>query len=274
MRKDWIKDELVLSLGYYFFIYQKNTRLNDVITFTNDLNKKTKMDRSYKGIKMRFSNFDMLNPNKASKGFKNTGNECKIVWNEYVKSGIPSNKLKEEFLIFVKTYASDIKMYSKYIKELEELKFIDLDDLDLLSSDEIGDSDIVESLDYSPKAKPEVATDVKNNKYVRNRNESMKVIKFYNYKCNLDPSHVSFVGKNDKQYMEAHHLIPFANQDYYDNSLDCAANIICLCPNCHRKLHHGKNIVEELKKLYSDRKDKLEKSGIKVSFDDLLKYYE
>ena len=74
--------------------------------------------------------------------------------------------------------------------------------------------------------------------------------------------------------MEAHHLIPLNAQDDFDNSLDVDANIVCLCPNCHRKLHFGENIHSELSKLFKLREESLERSGLKISFDKLLGIYE
>lgn len=74
--------------------------------------------------------------------------------------------------------------------------------------------------------------------------------------------------------MEAHQLIPIGAQDDFNNSLDVDANIVCLCPNCHRKLHYGANIDGDLLDLFNRQKLLLEKSGIKISFNDLKKYYK
>ncbi len=74
--------------------------------------------------------------------------------------------------------------------------------------------------------------------------------------------------------MEAHHLVPLQKQELFKTSLDVDANIVCLCPLCHRKLHYGKDIREELKKLFDTRKELLEKSGIVISFEKLLSFYE
>ncbi|MCK9482314.1 MAG: HNH endonuclease, partial [Bacteroidia bacterium] len=38
-------------------------------------------------------------------------------------------------------------------------------------------------------------------------------------------------------FVEAHHLIPMSEQTNYEKSLDVEANIVALCPNCHRKVH-------------------------------------
>lgn len=110
--------------------------------------------------------------------------------------------------------------------------------------------------------------------FQRNQETAKKSIQRANYKCDIDESHSSFISKNGKPYMEAHHLIPLGTQDYFDYSLDVDANIICLCPNCHRKLHYGQDIIEDLLKLYNDRLHSLRESGIIISFDDLCALYQ
>lgn len=44
---------------------------------------------------------------------------------------------------------------------------------------------------------------------------------------------------NKKPYMEAHHLIQMSAQDNFYSTLEFADNIVCLCPNCHRKIHRA-----------------------------------
>ena len=79
--------------------------------------------------------------------------------------------------------------------------------------------------------------------------------------------------------MEAHHLIPRKYQQlYYDElhiNIDCVQNIVALCPNCHRTLHHS--IFEEkeeiLKRLYELKKEDLMSIGIDITLDELISYY-
>ena len=67
-----------------------------------------------------------------------------------------------------------------------------------------------------------------------------QVIEMAEYKCEINPAHKSFVAEsNNMPYMEAHHTIPMELQDEFDKSLDVYANIICLCPLCHRQIHYG-----------------------------------
>lgn len=97
---------------------------------------------------------------------------------------------------------------------------------------------------------------------------------YSNYKCNIDNSHESFVTKNGKSYMEAHHLIPLSAQADFDYSLDIDANIVSLCPMCHRKLHHGKDIESEIKKLFDLKNELLKKSGIEIILEELFENYD
>ncbi len=77
--------------------------------------------------------------------------------------------------------------------------------------------------------------------------------------------------------MEAHHLIPmkYYYDSDYNHDIDVPGNIVSLCPNCHRKVHHGTNDVKEslIRFLYEKRREKLKTFGILVSLDKLLKYY-
>lgn len=97
-----------------------------------------------------------------------------------------------------------------------------------------------------------------------------------NFECEIDINHRSFTSKKYyKQYVEAHHIIPISLQDKYKNKLDKEANIISLCPNCHRTLHHG--IKEERETLldiiYNLRSERLDKIGIKLDKESLFKMY-
>ena len=95
--------------------------------------------------------------------------------------------------------------------------------------------------------------------------------------CAYDDSHFTFISKkSEHMYVEAHHLIPISLSDNFDNSLDVEANVIPLCSICHDCIHHGTNDdrTKLLKKLYHKRKDRLEKAGISISFEQLLLFYD
>lgn len=70
-------------------------------------------------------------------------------------------------------------------------------------------------------------------------------------------------------------MIPKAFQDDFNYSLDVPANIIAVCPNCHRRLHHTKmsQIAEVVQQIYSDRPTALRQADTFVPVDKLLNYY-
>lgn len=67
-----------------------------------------------------------------------------------------------------------------------------------------------------------------------------QVIMSSGYKCEINENHKTFTSDSTRHpYMEGHHGIPIRKQDKFNYSLDIYANIISLCPICHRLLHYG-----------------------------------
>lgn len=94
------------------------------------------------------------------------------------------------------------------------------------------------------------------------------------YCCEHNSEHQTFIAKSTNHaYMEGHHLIPMKHQDNFDCSIDVYANIVCLCPICHKLLHYGqtkeKSFVAE--SLYEKRQARLIQSGIDISKHDFLR---
>lgn len=111
--------------------------------------------------------------------------------------------------------------------------------------------------------------------YARSPILKKQVIEIADYKCELNAEHATFIAKsNNKPYMEGHHALPISLQEHFDNSLDVYANIVCLCPVCHRLLHYGidSEKKEAVDKVYYSRKDRLAKSGIRLSCDEFEQY--
>ncbi|WP_375179924.1 HNH endonuclease [Enterococcus rotai] len=116
----------------------------------------------------------------------------------------------------------------------------------------------------------------KGSHYPRNAIENLNAKVSNNWLCIVDSSHKTFTSAaNSKPYVEAHHLIPMAAQDNHSNTLDFANNIVTLCPNCHRKIHHA--CVDEKKgmivNLFNKRKNIYKKHGIEITQKQLLSYY-
>lgn len=85
------------------------------------------------------------------------------------------------------------------------------------------------------------------------------------YTCEVNVNHHSFIARsNQKPYMEGHHLVPLNAQNDFNYSLDVYANVVCLCPVCHRMLHYGckRDIEPVLERFWKARHTRLEKSGL------------
>ena len=87
--------------------------------------------------------------------------------------------------------------------------------------------------------------------------------------------HSLFKNRSGRTYLEAHHLIPISVCKEFTSNIDIPENIVCLCPSCHREIHHGVDAERMISELYEERKEALEKKSIKLNggFHQLLSYY-
>ncbi|WP_299515697.1 HNH endonuclease [uncultured Rummeliibacillus sp.] len=114
-------------------------------------------------------------------------------------------------------------------------------------------------------------------KWKRNPMISRMAIILAEYKCEYDKLHMFFTSdRTGENYVEAHHLVPMEFQDQFDNSLDVEANIISLCPLCHKKIHHAtkEEIEPIIRELYLKRKERLKNCNINLEFGELMKMYK
>lgn len=87
------------------------------------------------------------------------------------------------------------------------------------------------------------------------------------FTCELCGTDKTFSDRNNKEYFEGHHLIPYnvTTQKRFKYCLDHPDNIICLCPKCHREIHHSaENQTKDLiLRLFTKHNDLLKKYNIK-----------
>lgn len=114
------------------------------------------------------------------------------------------------------------------------------------------------------------------NAYDRSVKEAKKAIKRAGFLCELSREHISFIRKNStKRYTEPHHLVPIAASDDFPKiNLDREQNIVSLCSDCHNKLHYGRDIEKDIKKLFLKRKKFLKSIGVNITYRKLVTYYK
>lgn len=59
---------------------------------------------------------------------------------------------------------------------------------------------------------------------------------------------------------------------YLNVSLDVYANIVCLCPICHRRIHHDLKFgrIDMAKRIFDTRGERLENSGIIICSNEFV----
>lgn len=182
--------------------------------------------------------------------------------NEFRQMYLNEPSLKEKNIRGQRMYTSALNAYSKY-----------------LSSSYYKNNCINNSNQISYISKPKGEFKIEEGKKIWKRNQTIvtNVLISNDYLCEYNISHKYFISnKTNNNYVEGHHLIPMCHQDSFLYSLDTEANVISLCPVCHKLLHFGKfeDKFDILKKLYKSRKEKLLLTSINVTFDELLSFYK
>lgn len=179
-------------------------------------------------------------------------------------------------------YSTALKYFKRYMEYVNDKNF----KAELFKDELEYEHKIIKNLtNKHPKAdivdevqdKPNHRT-VKNQKlWSRNSKYASDAVIYADYLCEFDNQHQHFISKySQKNYVEAHHLIPMKYQEQFQCSLDVHANIVSLCMVCHKKLHYGlfNEKKEILDKLFRSRRNRFIKSGIDISNTKLYSYYK
>ncbi len=115
--------------------------------------------------------------------------------------------------------------------------------------------------------------------YPRSPSVAKYALELAHYKCELNENHNTFISRvSNSNYVEAHHLVPLrvSEESFINFDLDVPANIISLCPTCHRMMHNGtvNDINEAIEKLYNKRSGRLKKVGLDITSDELKSIYK
>jgi len=134
-----------------------------------------------------------------------------------------------------------------------------------------GKKDVLTTLDTELPVGEKIV--VSHEEWKRSSIIKVQTLESASYQCEINPLHETFIAKSSgKQYMEGHHAIPMKYQDKFKKSIDVYANVICLCPVCHRMLHHGEDEAKTtiLNQIYETRKNRLAISGVEISKSDFI----
>jgi len=228
-----------------------------------------------------FSSFEIdLKSNTDSSAGYERGNICskKYLADALPKKEVLISNLHEMIGIYQELIGLIEKNYNSYVNKYLEFssESIDIEE----------DFDYLEIAHQNPQPKEdrkdqpeekEESSSYKTDRAKRNSQRARNALEDANHLCEYNFVHKYFVSKaTNKNYTEAHHLIPLSNQDDFEYSLDVEANILSLCPVCHRKLHHAKKSIKKeiLESLYDEREKRLKKCNIWVSFEEVFKYYK
>ena len=121
--------------------------------------------------------------------------------------------------------------------------------------------------------KPEAPITVEQTVWKRSNILRIQTLVSAGFKCEIDGRHETFIAdKTGKPYMESHHAIPMRQQPRFDNSLDVYANLVCLCPVCHRRIHYGvrSERISMIQSIYHKRSERLAKSGIRLGLHEFI----
>lgn len=133
------------------------------------------------------------------------------------------------------------------------------------------------ALIYAPTKRTEKKLSRFGTTYTRNLLESLAAKQRSNYTCEMSDTHFTFLTEHHKKpYVESHHVIPMAAQDYFEYTIDFAHNIAVLCPTCHRKIHYAepREKQEMLRYLFEKREQEYSKYGITIDFKLLCSFYK
>jgi len=184
---------------------------------------------------------------------------------------------------------SELKKIENILKNNEEFKRLDKDGHQMYSSGLHRYMEFAEGLFFEriqnevqlfDAPHPVLTETCLKERYTHNRDRILinQAQKMVCYQCEIDKNHKTFIAqRNHQPYVEGHHIIPLKMQNEFNNNLDVYANVLILCPNCHRFFHFGEKAekIKILNNIYDVRNERLAASGIIINrneFVDLIQY--
>lgn len=239
--------ELIIILGFYYVGKEKN-----VDGFTALFNLYFGRDFSVQTILHEISIFKNINPVNNVNG-SDQNSRYKNIWNEYIEK----DKITDLKTLY-KSFKS--REFTWFLPKYEKIKGT-------------GISNIKERT-FEDKPKDIEYADINTAGYKRDGTVVDNALYAAGHICEGGCDSELFLKKDGRtNYTEAHHLIPLKFQPAFKYSLDVEANVVSLCPRCHRLLHNGIDNTKLIQFLYEKRKERLKKCLICISYEKLLLLY-
>lgn len=250
-------------MGTPLLVKRKLSKYNDIVGAIFNYNPRLTQERAYtKNDQFRLplfyyiGNFGLFTPFKI----------------DYYKSEIKNlkEKKKADFL-FIDGQYEKLEMPENYISE-RNLKINSL--AVRLQKEDLSQEEKREIIEEWKRENLSVDTDDEIIYSSQNMKETAK--RSENYRCEHKRLHKTFIAKsNGKNYVEGHHLIPFSERKNFDISIDIVENIVCLCPNCHRKIHLAadKERKKFIKQMFKKKSGSMKKAGIDIDLERLCSFY-
>ena len=240
--------ELLLILGFYYVGKEKN-----IERFTTLFNLYFGKDLSTQMILHEVSRFRNADP-ANNVGGASRGTRYQDLWNEYIAKDKIS-ELKELYSSFIgQRFTELVNSHPKREYKHEE-----------------------KTISYKVHDEPKILAgtiEKRGEEYQRDHTVIENALYASGYTCEGMCGCDLFIRQDGKNnYTEGHHLIPLSFQPLFEYSLDVEANVVSLCPRCHRLLHYGQEKSQLLLTLYEKRIARLRMCGIAISYEKLLLLY-
>ncbi len=245
------KLQLTIILGFYYIDKAKN-----IEAFTIKFNKYFHLSVSRQTILFALTQFKNINPANNNQALITDDKDFARLWEEYIVFDKIAS-LKELYKLFKQ---------EKYLNEASNLTDISESNTSLTRNSLVLDV---------PVEKPLITSGCDKKVYPRLKEVAGNSLCLAEYKCENPLCSITLFTRKDgtATYTEAHHLIPLCYQNDFEYSLDVEANVVSLCPHCHRLLHYGQDKENLLKNLYNDRIARLKKCKLDISYESLLLMY-
>jgi len=177
----------------------------------------------------------------------------------------------------------NVREFNDYLLLQDDLEFLETEEANYQEkANEIANNREKQKPKFDEEEKPRppkntVIDEGGKERYPRNAKEAAEALLRANYTCEVDPNHETFISKaTNNKYGEAHHFVGISHHKKFpDIELDRAANILCLCPTCHRKIHHAVDEVRlpMIESIFYKIHGRLKNVGIEVTMTQLKEFY-